>query len=1140
MCFSVFVGTAVEVAAVGVADQLFTVKDGLVKDGKLTYTISLSGGVEGFGGTVIYIQYDKSVLAPAEDGFRPAYTKAGTQKFSGMYVTGVHKDEPGVYSVAYMNSAPESVKENTEFFSVTFNVINNKRPKTEIEFYCKEFFSVTNAEQTITPDDGLKLIARFSDINTLEIPKLVGADLKTNAIEFKWKKAVGATGYEIRRKTLTDTWKLIAKVSGDVLKYTDVNLVSGETYTYSVRAVNSSGHGLYDSTGVSCKYISKPTKVKATTAIGGVNVSWSATEGADKYKIMRREAGTEEWDVIEERPANLETKYKDTTVKNGKTYEYDVNSVLGSFETETSSEGYPVTYLISPAITSVTNTREGIRLEWENVGKSAYYVVYRKIVGEETEFSNYAKVTSNTYVDNDVEARKAYTYSIQAVSHEGNESAFTKTGYTFTRVPSTVVTNIVLKADRIVVYFKKVDGVDGYRIYRKTSSSDWEKVGTALADAKSFQDKTVSGGNEYFYCVVPYIGNSESEKVSTEDGVYYLKAPQNVKAVNTKDNIKVTWDASKGASEYYIYRRVSETGEFDLAATVKSGEALEYIDTGVRNGQVYYYRIQAASKKGQSLESAISPATMRIICVTDVEAKLVSSGIYIKWRQHKVADYYIVCRIENGVPKKLKKTSKTSYIDENVESGKTYYYGVIPVVEGFEGGIDEDEVTKIKYIASPKIKKATNYKATVNVAWTSVAGAKKYRLQRVTLDSKGNSVGSYKTIATVSAPTISFKDTDIVAGRRYRYRVYAISGEDVSVASKSYRHIFLRVPEISSLENAYGGIRVSWKPSKNAEKYHIMRKESGGEWKTIKTVSSSVTSYKDPKAENGVKYYYAIKAFADKRTSHYSARSFTYFGSPKVTVSNKLSVINISWKKISGAKSYYVYRKGPGDESWKRIAVATKNSYKDTKVKNGKTYKYTVKAYNGKIFSGYNTSGWTIKRLAAPELNKIANKTKGIYIDWSKVTGASGYIVYRKTSTTSWVEVGTTKKGTSFTDTTAVAGKLYTYTVVAKSGSSRSTYIAEGLKMRRLKRPVLDSVKSTKKGINFKWKAVDGAAGYLVYRKTGTGKWEQIAKVTGASTTTYLDTTAKKGKTYCYSVRAYSGSYKSVYNTKGLKIKDKY
>lgn len=1143
MCFSVFSSTVLQAGAIGVADKLFSVKSSGVKNGKITYTVSLSGGIEGFGGAVILIEYDNTVLAPADEGFKPAYKSSGAQQFNGVYVNGITLADPNVYSVAYTNTVPEAVTSNTEFFSLTFDVINEERPLTDITFKCKEFFSTTDDGQSITVADGLQTIARMENIVTIESPEAITAKLSTGKIVVEWKQSQGAVSYRLQRKTLEGAWgdNEPIYVSADRLYYNDVlDLESGKTYMYRIQAVNAENViSVYNSLTTSCRYIAKPTDVTAINGVGGIDITWSETKGADSYQIMRRELGAEEWTVLTERSSSLTTFYKDTTVENGKTYEYDVNSILGEFTTETLEEGKKVTYLPSPEVLSVSNISEGVELKWKAVENARYYIIYRKAIGVETEFVEYSTETTNSFVDYDVEVGKAYTYSIKAVNDYG-ESAFTKTGYTITRVPATAVTRVEPLADKVMVYFENIDGVDGYNIYRKTENSSWVKAGSTSKDGNSFEDKLVPSGESYFYCVTPFIGNSESEKISTTESCYYLKAPQNVKSVNTKDALKVTWDVVGGAGEYYVWRRVGETGDFALVKSVKAGEPLEYLDENVEVDSVYYYKVQAMSSKGQSLESEISPATMRILCVKGLQAKRVADGICVEWRTHKSAESYIVCRMEKDKWKRIGETDQIDFTDTTVESGKTYSYAIIPVVEDFEGGIDDDEIATIKYIASPTITSATNYKATVKVEWTSVDGAKEYKLQRAVLDSDWNVRGSYETIATVSASETSFKDTDLVAGRRYKYRVYAIAGDDVSAASASYKNIFLAVPKVTSLTNSYGGIRIYWNEVKNAENYSIMRKESGGEWKTIKTVASSKSAYTDKTAKNGVKYYYAVRALANDCISYYESKSFTYFASPEVTVSNKTSAITVTWDKISGAKSYYVYRKYYSDSSWKRVAVVTKNIYTDNDVKDGKTYKYTVKAYNGSIFSGYNTDGWSIKRLTAPKLNEISNKTSGVYVDWSKVTGAGGYIVYRKTSTTSWTQVGKTQKGTSFVDESAVAGKIYTYTVVATSGSHRSTYIADGLKMKRLERPVLESVKSSKSGIRFNWDVVEGASGYYVYRKTGSGKWEQLAKVTGSSSETYFDKTAKKGKTYYYSVRAYSGSYRSAYNTTGLKIKDKY
>ena len=1141
MCFSVFSSTVIQVSAVGVADKLFSVKSSAVKDGKITYTVSINGGIDGFGSAVLHIQYDSSVLAPAEEGFKPAYTSAGVKQFKGVYVNGITVDDENTYSVAYMNTTPEKVSANTEFFSITFDVINEERPTTSISFFCKEFICTSDSEQSITVADGLQTIARIEEVVTIESPKTITAKLHTNKIVVEWKEAIGAVKYELRRKTLDGAWGESIIISADKLYYNDVlELESGKTYMYRIQAVNGDGTlSVYNSVTASCRYISKPTGITALNGVGGIDISWNGTDGADSYKIMRRELGEEEWSLLTERSSSLATFYKDTTAENGKTYEYDVNSTLGEFTTETFEEGQKVTYLPSPSVSSVANISAGVELKWETVPNASYYLIYRKAVGVETELSEYATVVSNSFIDSEVETGKAYTYSIKAVNDYG-ESAFTKTGYTITRVPATVVTNVVPGASSITVYFEKVDGVDGYNIYRRTDDTAWLKAGSVSKDAEFFEDKLVPGGKEYYYCAVPFIGNSESQKVSTENSVYYIKAPQNVKATNTKEAIEVTWDVVSGASEYCVYRKTGESGTLNLVASITAGNELKYIDANVQVSEIYSYVVQALSNKGTSFYSEESPATMRITCVTNVSAERTVEGIYVKWRNHKFAESYIVCRAENGNWKRIGETGEIDFTDKTVESGKVYSYGVIPVVEEFEGGIAEDEIFEIKYIAPPTITKATNYKATVKVEWTSVAGAEKYKLQRVTVNSEGENVGSYKTIKTLSASETSYKDTDLVAGRTYRYRAFAVWGEDDCAVPASFKHTFLKVPEVSSLSNAYGGIKVSWKSVKNAEKYSIMRKESGGDWKTIKTLSSSNNSYVDKTTKNGIKYYYAVKAIKGDSTSYYESKSFKYFASPKATVTNKTSAITVTWDKISGAKSYYVYRKAPGETSWKRIAIVTKNIYTDSNVKNGKIYKYTVKAYNGSIFSGYNTSGWTIKRLSAPKLKSITNATSGVTIKWGKVTGASKYIVMRKVKGSSkWEEIKTTTS-LSFTDKTAKSGKIYTYTVKAGYGDYRSIYIADGLKIKRLEKPSLVSVKSAKKGITFKWNEVTGASGYLVYRKTGSGEWEQLEKVTGASTNSYVDKTAKKGKTYYYSVRAYSGSYKSAYNTSGLKIKDKY
>lgn len=231
----------------------------------------------------------------------------------------------------------------------------------------------------------------------------------------------------------------------------------------------------------------------------------------------------------------------------------------------------------------------------------------------------------------------------------------------------------------------------------------------------------------------------------------------------------------------------------------------------------------------------------------------------------------------------------------------------------------------------------------------------------------------------------------------------------------------------------------------------------------------------------------------------------------------------MSWGKVTGASGYYVYRKTTSG-SWTKIKTTTSTSYTDTSAKNGTTYYYTVRAYYDSTLSSYVTTK-SIKRLAQPGVT-LSNTSSGVKISWGKVTDASGYYVYRRTSSTgSWTKLKTTT-GTSYTDTSAKAGTTYYYTVKAYSGSSNSSYITNKT-IKRLTQPSV-TLSKTSSGIKVSWGKVTGASGYYVYRRTSSGSWTKLKTTTGTS---YTDTTAKVGTTYYYTVKAYSGSSASSYVT---------
>ncbi len=257
-----------------------------------------------------------------------------------------------------------------------------------------------------------------------------------------------------------------------------------------------------------------------------------------------------------------------------------------------------------------------------------------------------------------------------------------------------------------------------------------------------------------------------------------------------------------------------------------------------------------------------------------------------------------------------------------------------------------------------------------------------------------------------------------------------------------------------------------------------------------------------------------------------------------VSAKNTSSGVLFTWKKTSGADKYRIYRKEQS-KGWVYLASvgASYNSYTDKSAKSGKNYYYTVKAVNEAGYSGYNSGVFT-RFLSAPKLKEIKNTGKAIKIKWSRVTGAKYYKIYRKLGKNEWDYIGKTDS-LCFYDNKVSSGKIYTYTVKAAYGKYYSSHNKTGIKTKRLITPKLKSATSTKSGVTLKWSKTSYNSGYIVYRKSGKNDFTRIAVVKNPDTLHFLDKSAKKGVTYTYTVKAYSGSYYSSYYS-GIKIKDKY
>ncbi|MBS7360349.1 MAG: hypothetical protein KIG53_07075 [Oscillospiraceae bacterium] len=605
------------------------------------------------------------------------------------------------------------------------------------------------------------------------------------------------------------------------------------------------------------------------------------------------------------------------------------------------------------------------------------------------------------------------------------------------------------------------------------------------------------------------------------------------------NGIKVSWNEVKGADGYIVYRKT--TGGWSQLECVKN--ATSYVDGKVSNNVKYSYTVrpfvydsnkEALNDTGYD-STGVSYKWLK--APANVKAAVKTESVTVTWDKVSGASSYNIYRrevledgkysswvcIKSGV-------TANSYADAEVIKGtklSSYQYTVRAVVSG--GGSYNSNYPSVSVIPAPTVSAALAVNG-VKVTWSSIEGADKYNIY------KSVNGGSWKGIA-YGVTSNSYLDTSVTDGQKVAYTVRASVNGKLGQYVGSKTVLFYKAPTVS-LSNASNGITVKWSKSSSAKGYYIYRKTEGGSWSKIATVKNNSTfSYTDTKATPGTKYYYTVRMYNGSNASaYYENKSIVYLKAPTLSsVKNSATGVTVKWSKVAGAKGYYVYRKTTG--GWSKVGTVNSGStvsFTDTTAKSGTKYTYTVKAYNGSSYGTYDKTGKSVLCVSAPNVT-LSNASNGVTVKWSKVTGATNYIVYRKTGSGGWAKLYTAKSSvTSYTDKTAVKGTAYYYTVKAVNGKVAGGFVTNK-SIVCLSAPKLSSVKNSADGVTIKWTTVAGAKGYYVYRKT-TGGWSKVGTVNNGSTVSFTDTTAKSGTKYTYTVKAYNGSSYSTYDSTGKSV----
>ena len=235
-----------------------------------------------------------------------------------------------------------------------------------------------------------------------------------------------------------------------------------------------------------------------------------------------------------------------------------------------------------------------------------------------------------------------------------------------------------------------------------------------------------------------------------------------------------------------------------------------------------------------------------------------------------------------------------------------------------------------------------------------------------------------------------------------------------------------------------GKPKISWSKVDSAVKYQVYRSTDGKTYTSL--IVTTKTSVTNTGAKIGTTYYYkAVAIRTDGIRSDYSnvKRIKCTPAAPVVTISRYNGKAKLSWSAIDSADKYYIYRSTDG-KTYDYIAKTTKLSYNDTKSASGTKYYYRVRAVAVINDTDVESAGSTAKsiktRLAAPTVT-ITTVDGKPSLSWNKVTGATGYYIFRSTDGKNYKYLTYTTK-TSYINKNAGIGSTSYYKVKADDGDT--------------------------------------------------------------------------------------------------------
>ena len=259
-------------------------------------------------------------------------------------------------------------------------------------------------------------------------------------------------------------------------------------------------------------------------------------------------------------------------------------------------------------------------------------------------------------------------------------------------------------------------------------------------------------------------------------------APSNLTATAiSSTQIRLTWtDNSSDETRFYIERKTGASGTYSTLAYVYAN-VTTYTDTSALHNTEYFYRVRAYNAGGYSPysnEASTTTPTLTLNAPSNLTVTALSSSqIRLTWADNSSEEAYFYIERKTGASGTYSTltyvgANVTTYTNSSLSQNTEYYYRVRAYNAGaYSAYSNEVSATTPTLIAPSNLTAAPLSSTQIKLQWTDNSSDESYFY----IEYKIEAMGTYTSLTSVSANTMTYTHTWLMPNTTYFYRVRAYS-----------------------------------------------------------------------------------------------------------------------------------------------------------------------------------------------------------------------------------------------------------------------------------------------------------------------------------------------------------------------------